>query len=720
MRNGIIPGVVAAMLATAASAGERVTPVGVPPPPAAAVKPVTEDYFGTSVTDNYRYMEAMDADTQAWMLAQGARTRGVFDSIPARKAYGETLAAFSGGFGFTNGYVEAGDRAFYAGRAPGLDAYDLIVRDKGGAPRKLIDVNGLIRAKGEPHAINYFSPSHDGTKVAVGMSTGGSENASLYVYDAATGALLAGPVGRAQFGGANWTDDGKGLFFLRLREMTPGVPITEKYNDSAAVFWNLKDEPVPLAGASVGRGPKIDTIGFPVVATHPAVKRDALIVGNGVENEVGLFVAAKGSAAGSATWRPIFDRTAGVTGLAMRGSDLWVLSHDGAPTFKILQTTLDATDLTSARVAVPSRPGRVISTIGAASDGLYFIAREGLYAKLYRLEADGSEKEIALPAKGTVDGLAAEPDKPGVTVFLDGWTTPPTTYRYTPAAGFTDLKLERRPASYDPASLTSAELLAKAKDGVEVPLSVIAPAGPRKPRPVLMEAYGSYGVPILPGFTPREAAFVQAGGVSAVCHVRGGGELGDQWRLDGKGAKKPNTWNDFIACAETLIAGGWTTADMLTIRGTSAGGIAVGMAATQRPDLFAGAVWGVPMASALRAEFQQNGPANIPEFGTVKDEQGFKDLYAMDAYQHVRDGTRYPAVLLTTGMNDPRVDPWQPGKAAARLQAAGSPNPVLLRVEAAGGHGIGSTRAQRDAEEADIHSFVFWRAGWKDWQPTAK
>jgi prolyl oligopeptidase len=233
----------------------------------------------------------------------------------------------------------------------------------------------------------------------------------------------------------------------------------------------------------------------------------------------------------------------------------------------------------------------------------------------------------------------------------------------------------------------------------------------------LLDAYGAYGITYLPYFAPRIPALADAGAVYAECHVRGGGELGEAWRLAGKDAQKPNTWRDFIACAETLIAKGYTTRDMLTIQGTSAGGIAVGRAATERPDLFAGAIARVGDVDSLRSEVMPTGPANIPEFGTFKEEQGFKNLLAMDAYQHVRNNVRYPAFLLTTGLNDPRVEPWEPAKMAARLMELVDHAPVLLRVEDSAGHGLGTTKSTRDAEDADIAAFVFWRAGLAGWQP---
>ncbi|MEI9999989.1 MAG: prolyl oligopeptidase family serine peptidase [Verrucomicrobiota bacterium] len=208
-----------------------------------------------------------------------------------------------------------------------------------------------------------------------------------------------------------------------------------------------------------------------------------------------------------------------------------------------------------------------------------------------------------------------------------------------------------------------------------------------------MEGYGSYGISIDPNFDATRLALLNQGIIIAWAHVRGGGENGEDWHLAGEKLTKENTISDFIACADYLIKQGYTSPGKLALRGTSAGGITIGGALTQRPDLFALAIVNVGVVNALRAEAEPNGAVNTPEFGTVKDPDGFKALYAMDAYQHVKDGTAYPTVLLITGANDPRVDPVELFKMTARLQAAtSSKNPVLLRVDSDAGHGIGSSQ----------------------------
>jgi prolyl oligopeptidase len=266
----------------------------------------------------------------------------------------------------------------------------------------------------------------------------------------------------------------------------------------------------------------------------------------------------------------------------------------------------------------------------------------------------------------------------------------------------------------DFSGITSVEVTAPGADGTPIPLSIIYKKDLKLDgsNPCLMEGYGAYGISIDPNFDATRLALLEKGIVIAWAHVRGGGENGEDWHNAGKMATKENTISDFLACAQYLVKNGYTSPGKLALRGTSAGGITIGGALTQRPDLFGLAIVNVGEVDALRSEAGPNGAVNTPEFGSVKDPDGFKSLYAMDAYQHIKDGTAYPTVLLITGANDPRVDPWQLFKMTARLQAAtSSKNPVLLRVDADAGHGIGSTKTQRDAITADQAALLLQIAG---------
>jgi prolyl oligopeptidase len=239
--------------------------------------------------------------------------------------------------------------------------------------------------------------------------------------------------------------------------------------------------------------------------------------------------------------------------------------------------------------------------------------------------------------------------------------------------------------------------------------------------PTLLDGYGAYGISAEPYFDATRLAWLERGGVFAACHVRGGGEFGEGWHQAGRGPTKANTWRDFIACGEYLVREKWTSPARLAGTGTSAGGIEIGMAVAERPDLFRAAVPRVGATNPVRAMLVGvSGPANRPEFGDPTTRDGARALLAMDAYHHVRPGTAYPAMLLTGGMNDPRVDTWEPAKFAARLQAAtSSGRPVLLRVEMQGGHGIGSTYSQTENETTDRYAFLLWQLGVEGFQPPA-
>jgi len=322
----------------------------------------------------------------------------------------------------------------------------------------------------------------------------------------------------------------------------------------------------------------------------------------------------------------------------------------------------------------------------------------------------GPEQPIGLPFKGSIGEVATDPRVAGAKLIVESWAVPPRTIGYDPSvARFTDLGIGSQPRGFDPSLFEALDLKAKAKDGVEVPLSFVTQKGAKHPRPVLLWAYGSYGISQFPGFGTRTMATLPNGIDLATCHVRGGGELGEAWRLGGKDAK-PNTWRDLIACGRELIARGYATNHTLLIGGGSAGGITMGRAMEEAPDLFAGVLDFVPAANATRSEFSPNGPPNIPEFGTIKDEQGFKNLLAMDSVINARSGIHYPPIMITTGLNDPRVSSWEPAKLAATLRAGGDPEPVLLRVDEKAGHGIGSTKAQTDELYADLATFILWQS----------
>ena len=367
---------------------------------------------------------------------------------------------------------------------------------------------------------------------------------------------------------------------------------------------------------------------------------------------------------------------------------------------------------------VPALPDRVIESVHAASDGLYVLARKGAYSQLLHVDY-GTRKisEIALPFEGHADEVFTDPRKPGATIALSSWVVSPVFFSYDPKSGkFTDLHIGAK-GDIDASAFIVSDLQTKAADGVMVPLSLVQPKGVATPQIAIIEAYGSYGISELADFSSRRAIAMKEGMAYGICHV--------PWRR--------RTWRG--------LASGWQGRQQAQHlaghhrlwRGSHRAwcdhqGQAVhyrrlgrwhhyGRAMEERPDLFAGVLDLVPAANTTRSEFTPNGPDNIPEFGTITNEQGFKNLLAMDSVLHVRSGVTYPAVMIATGLNDPRVAPWEPAKFAASLLASGTPNPVLLRIDPEAGHGIGSTRSQTDLLMSDVLAFVKWRAGVEGWKP---
>ena len=276
----------------------------------------------------------------------------------------------------------------------------------------------------------------------------------------------------------------------------------------------------------------------------------------------------------------------------------------------------------------------------------------------------------------------------------------------------TDLKPEPLHENLD--DFIAKELLVKSYDGTEVPLSVIHHKNIRMDgnNPCLLMGYGSYGISMTPYFSTTTMAWLETGGIYAVAHVRGGGEFGDEWHRAGQKATKSNTWKDFIACAEYLIQENYTSKEKIAGLGGSAGGITVGMAMIENPDLFTAMINQVGATNMIRILESPSGPANIPEFGNPADPEEFKSLLNMDTYYNIKNGIEYPAHLITGGLNDPRTIVWEPAKFAARLQTAqAGKKPILLRIDFESGHGIGDTKSQAFREYADIFTFLLWQFG---------
>jgi prolyl oligopeptidase len=715
-----------AFLALAASS----TVVAQMGPPVAPVRPVVDDYFGTKVTDPYRYMEDLKSDeVQTWMKGQAEFAKGALQRVPGRDAFLKRMLELDSSVPAKVGGVTrlANGKVFYRKRLASEDIAKLYMRDSmKGAEVLLADPDEFKARTGKPHALNYFVPSWDGRYVAYGISQSGSEDASVYVIETATKKSIDQPIDRCQFPQVSWLPDGSGFVYNRLQKLVAGAPATEKYQRSKVYLHKLgtdSEKDPAVLGLDVPGSPKLEPAQGPFAYIHPVEPYMFALVTNFVQNESALFVAPIAAlGTGEIPWKQVCDFSDDITNFDVAGDALFLLSHKNASRFKILKTSLKSPNLATATAAVPEGP-MVIKGLAAAKDALYVQALDGGIGRVLRVSYDGKTKpqSVPLPLQGTVDFGASDPRLTGVLLGLTSWINYGGIFLYDPATReVTDLQFVPKGPYDAPADLVAEEVKAKSWDGTMVPLSIVHKKGIKLDgtNPTWLVGYGAYGITSDPFYDHALYAWYERGGIAATAHVRGGGENGEDWYRAGFQKTKPNTWKDFIACAEYLIDKKYTSPSRLAGEGTSAGGILIGRALTERPDLFAVALPRVGCVNAVRMETTPNGVPNIPEFGSCETEAGFRSLYEMDALQHVRDGVKYPAVLVTHGANDPRVEPWQSAKFAARLQAAtASGKPVLFRVDYEAGHGIGSTKTQRLQERADIYSFMLWQFGVKDFQP---
>jgi prolyl oligopeptidase len=696
-------------------------------PPVAMVKPVTDDYFGTKITDPYRWMESEpEPQFHAYLHAENDYARAVLARIPGRDKLAKDIAAVSGLAARVRSVVLAGGRSFYLKRDPGAQIERLYVRDSAGHETLLVDPQTLANAT--THAeIDQFQPSQDGGLVVYGVSTGGSENSVLRIIETATRQILPDRIDRAQFASASWAPDAKSFFFTRLQATAHDAPATEHFAHMKVYRHFLRTDPahdaVVLDSDHLPFTFKAAAI-FPTISIIQGSSYALSVIFDGVSPEVALYAAPLADLlAGHAAWKQIAVQSDDVTGVAVHGNTIDLLTHKDTPRFKTIETSLAAPSIATAKTVVPEQAG-VLTSISAAADGLYYTTRDGAVANLHKLAyGTASPTTIALPFGGAISdsgGLVTDPASPGAVVSLESWVRADVWLRYDPATGrVSDSHLV--PAfPRDLSGYSAIETFAQAPDGTAIPLSIVAKSGLKLDgkRPTYLVGYGAYGISYDPAFAPDFLPWLDRGGVLAIAHVRGGGELGQAWHDAGKIETKQNTIHDFIACVETLMTKGYTDRLHLGGEGTSAGGILIGGAITQRPDLFRAALIRVGATNTLREQFTAGGPANIPEFGDATNPKQFPAMLAMDAYNNIRKGAYYPAVLLTGGADDPRVTVWIPAKMTAKLQAATSSDlPVLFRVEFDAGHGIGSTRKQRDDETADEFAFLLWQFGEAGYQP---
>ena len=701
-------GLVRFTLACAAAMSIAATPM----PPTARRVDVVDHLFGLDLPDPYRWMEgANNAEFQAWLKAQGEHTRAQLDSAPALEHWQKRLSAASGATSINRLQREVAGRIFFL-RVEGGRQGVLMVRDLSGKERALLDPNMMTGE--QPASITEYSASPDGKLIGVNVDRGGNEITEVQILDVATGVARADAFERVwgEFP-VSWLADSSGVVYNQLAppgEAPPNDPLQNSRSRFHTLGQPVADDPIIL-GRSINSRVPFQPEEFSLVQAGTNSDWALMLIGT-ARAEARVCYARKTEAfTTQAPWQCPVSYEHVVQGADLSGSTLYLLTMKGAPNGQVLALDVSRPNprIEDARIFLPESHDAVITGLWAAHDALYVRRMANGIDSLLRIpHSGGAAQVLPLPFAGAMYLVSTQPQQDGVVFTLQGWTIPRIAYAFDPGKGtITDLKLgATSPADYS--GITSVETEALSKDGTRVPLSILYRNDVKRngSNLALLEGYGGYGISEQPLFDPLLLEWVKAGHVYAVAHVRGGGEKGDAWRLGAKGALKYKGAEDFIGCAQELVRQGFTTPGRTAASGASAGGILVGGAITRAPEQFGAAIISVGVLNPVRLLEAINGADQIAELGDPRTADGLKSLAAMDAYQHVRDGVLYPAILLPVGLNDSRVSTWQTGKFAARMNVASrSGKPVWIRTDAQSGH-LGGSLSSQAAEQADIYTFI--------------
>ncbi len=547
------------------------------------------------------------------------------------------------------------------------------------------------------------------------VSKGGGEVGKIYIINVDTKKLFLEKIGSTWDGVFSWLKDSKGFIYELLNGYD--TKSMSALMNSRSMYHVLGTDPSKdRVIFSYKRYPDLGFDSSQIYVTFfSADYKYLLSLPANVSHDYNIFYAPASDLLNThIPWEKLADSKNHITAANIIGDEIYLLSHDNAPKYKIIKTSLKSPDLAHAKVVIPEENKKIIG-MARSRDYLFVTYSDGINstAKLYNLYT-GKLSPVKFPMTANGIFLPYDIHSNEGLITLTSWKQPVTFYDYNADTKSTKRNTFNVNVSYPGINdLVVIETEVRSYDGTMVPLSIVYKKNVKLNGQAncLLRGYGAYGISITPYFSTMNLALLNKGMVLAQAHVRGGGEKGEAWYKGGYKTTKPNTWKDFIACAEYLIQHHYTSPQKLIGMGTSAGGITIGRAITARPDLFGAAIDNVGCTNMLRSETTPTGPANIAEFGTVKDSVESRALYEMDALHHVKKGVKYPAVICVGGMHDPRVMLWQPAKFAAKLQwATASDKPVLLDVNYDNGH-FTQDKSVTFKNFANMFSFALWQTG---------
>lgn len=683
--------------------------------------PVTDVYHGVSVIDDYRWLEnGDDPKVKAWVASQNAYTQAYLSKLQQREAIVNFLKKMRQEAHVEYGrFHDAGGLLFALKFDPEKSGASLVVfrsPEDLASEHTIVDLNTL--AAGQVFQASWYKPSLDGSMVGMALSTGGSEDAALYVFDVATGKQVGEPVPRVQFATAGgdmaWTGDGKGFYYTRYPQGNERP--TEDANFYQQVYYHTLG--TSSAQDRYVLGKEFPRIGETKLETAPDGKHLLVTVANG---DGGTFEHFLLSPDGTASQITHFDDK--IVDIEFGADDsLWLLSHAKSDHGELDQLPSGDTKLEDAVRVVAPMHGSIEGDGSADNAGFFLAAEHVLYVtvidggpeEILKFDLQGkSEGKVPVPAVASVGPLVPLTGD-AVLYSAQTYVQPRQRFRYNgtgepvalPFKAQSDVRLD---------DIEVRREFATSKDGTKIPMTILMRKGTKLDglNPTFLAGYGGFGISTTPGFLGSFGRlWFDQGGIFVDTNLRGGADYGESWHTAGKLLNKQNVFDDFAACAQQLIDEKYTSPEHLAIEGASNGGLLMGAELTQHPQMFRVVLSKVGVYDMMRQELDPNGSFNTTELGTVKDLAQFKAMYAYSPYHHVKMGVKYPAVLFVSGDNDHRVNPAHSRKMTAALQAATSSGfPVMLRTNSNAGHFISTDKDEALEETADIYSFLFAQLG---------
>lgn len=685
-----------------------------------------EKIYGKIITDDYQFLEN---DTTflitSWLKNQNKLTDSVLNKISNRTNLSNNLYNVIYASNVRGGYPRAvGELLLFLKIYMKEQKQEIIVKNNILSKEVVLFSTESINNSKNTYSIDYFEPSYNGKYLVFGLSVNGDELSKMQIIDIESKKILPEIIERVPFGQPQWINSSEGFFYTQLKEFKTANDYSTLYENTVVKFHKLASDvnnDLVILSKEKNKNLNFNSLDYSTVCTYKNSNKIISYTSRGSTLYKSLrYINQNDVFSKKQNWIDICKPDEKVSVFALHDNDLYYLSFKENSNGTLKKTNLNNNNYKTVAVA----KDEVFEDFIINNNALFLKKIKNGISYLDRIDLLTNEiSKINLPFSGDLhlkpffDVANSFLNSNDLFFSMESWSRELAIYKYNTKYNIIEKTTLRHQSEYGNLdNIIVKELEVEAHDGEKIPLSLVYMKGVEfnGENPTLLEAYGAYGISNSPTFMLSRIVWLQKGGVYAVAHVRGGGEKGEKWYKGGFKATKSNSWKDFVSCAEYLISKKITSSKKLAAKGTSAGVITVGRAITQKPELFKAAILEVGTLNMMRSGNLSN-TFGVSEFGNIKDSVEAAYLYEMDVYHHIKPKTKYPALLVTAGLNDTRVDWWQPAKAVAKWQAYANDfncNTILFKINT-GGH-FGSSDIV--TEETDYDSFLFWQLNHKDFK----